>query len=775
MRWTLGALVCATLGASTAAAAPLRLGTGSRGGDYDVLGEALVVELAAVGAETQIAPELTKGSCENIRRLLDGSLDLAFVQYDVAAEAFRAGQSRGPKAAELLGGWMCKVSPELARRAELRLVAAISDSAVHMLVRRPVRLDDLGAISIAPIYIGKDGSGSFETARVTLGASGHPLEGLKLFDGSADAALEEMARGNLLMMLRTTGRGHADVQNVLDSGLASLNPLPEDVLNRLIDGYPYYRVCPLEPKHYRGGLEYSLPTVCVSAVLLAAMPTAQVGEAELEARQDVAVGELLDALARVAEDPRRAALGLELRYRDFSEKEPIPLHRVAAARDYQDNWAEGLQALGLLAALAAIVFFGRRALRRRGIATGFGFEGQLSNPLVPFGAFALVVVCSTYLVWLLEHDSNTRLRTLNDSFWEMNTFATGNFSAETLKTSGARLVGAVATILGLGVLAWFTAALTNIFAQDQTRLWRRTHEHFVVLNFREDMLPLIRLLRSPGPARLRSLHVVVPDALPKRVRLQLGRIKALTIHYDNPETPENLAALRLPRASRVIVLGGEAGGGTSYDPLRIARAVHQACARDPQNLALQGTSAAAQRELTVASSWAPGTSAGRAALQLPVTLVETSEAEPDEIFEPFSGWLIPVDSGQLGYTWLATACRDPAFAEFFSGIVAFSDANAEVYTIALPAAWAGRSWQALRRALYGLPAPERGGGAVPLGLYRASLSEANRRPSAHAELRTRLLINPTLDTPVAAGDMLVALCEDESTLRQIVRHLRAPA
>ena len=487
--------------ASSGARFGARFGTGSKGGDYDLLGLALAEELAGRGGLT-IAPEITKGSCENIRRLLEGSLDFALVQYDVAAEAFRAGLSEGADG-EDAGGWMCKVSPNLARRAELRLVTALNDSAVHMLVRRPVRLDDLEQVADAPIFIGKDGSGSFETAKVILGAAGFPLERLTLFDGGADAALAAMGERQLLMMLRTTSPGHADVQHVLDSGRASLNPLPEDVLNRLIDGYPYYRVCPIEPRHYRGGLEYSLPTVCVSAVVLTAVPRERADDPATMAQQDDDVGQLLDALARVAADPRHAELELDLRYRDFAEKEPIPLHRVADARERRARWIGGLQVAAALLGLGLLLFFVRRALRRRGIATGFAFEGQLSNPLVPFGAFALVVVASTYLVWFLEHDSNTRLRTLNESFWEMNTFATGNFSADALKTSGARLVGAIATILGLGLLAWFTAALTNIFAQDQTRLWRRTRDHFVVLNFREDMLPLIRLLRAPGPARLR--------------------------------------------------------------------------------------------------------------------------------------------------------------------------------------------------------------------------------------------------------------------------------
>ena len=51
-------------------------------------------------------------------------------------------------------------------------------------------------------------------------------------------------------------------------------------------------------------------------------------------------------------------------------------------------------------------------------------------------------------------------------------------------------------------------------------------------------------------------------------------------------------------------------------------------------------------------------------------------------------------------------------------------------------------------------------------------SERPSRASAHADLRTRLLINPAFDLVVAAGDLLVALCEDEAELRRIVRQLR---
>ena len=764
-RWRGGALALVTataaaLGgaASAAAEAPtLRFGAGSKGGGFAKMAAALDEGLAATGGRARLAIEHTKGSCENIRRLLRGELDAALVQYDVAAEAFKASQSHASAGEDdAFGGWMCKISAEMARGADLQLVAALSDGAVHMLVRRPVRIDSFEAIGESPVYLGKDGSGSFETAKVIIGAAGRTIEGLGLFQGSSDEALQALREQKLLMMLRTTERGDPDVAAVVASGLATVNPLPEDVLNRLIDGYPYYRICPIEPKTYPG-LEYAVPTVCVSTVVLTALPRDPALAAARRPTVDAGVDALLEAIDALAHDPGRASLGLEVRSRGFAEKEPIPLHPIAAERERDAIWRMVLQGGGGVLVLLVAGYFLRRTLRRRGLMRSplsGGIEGHLSNPLVPFAGFAVIVGLSTFVVWLIEHDSNARLRTLRDSFWEMNTFATGNFSTETLKTSTARFVGAAATILGLGLLAWFTAALTNIFAQDQTRLFQRLRGHLVILNFREDMLQLVRLLRSPGPARHQAIHVMVSEALPKRVRLQLAKVKSLTIHQENPEVPENLVGLRLHRAARVIVLEGEATReGEVFHPLRIARAVHQACAitaqgGDPVALpAAQRPALAGDRLL------------GRVAPTLPRTLVETV-SDDDALYEPFRGWLTPVNARELGHTWLARAASDPHFAEFFTGVVSFRDDNAEVYTVAPPPWLIGKPWVLARRTLYAL---EGRAGVIPLGVFRES-------DGADA-----LRINPDLDLVVQASDRIVALCEDAIDLARLLKGSRRVA
>lgn len=762
-----------------------RFGAGSKSGGFTTISNALAEGLQHTGDEIRLDIEHTSGSCDNIHKLLQGQLDFALVQYDVAAEAFKAGQVF---AAEHQGdddddaadtaGFMCKVTAKDAQGAQLRLVSALTDGAVHVLVRRPLRLDSFADLAKHRVYLGNVGSGSFETAKVIVGAAGLTIDELDLAQMGSSASFKALRDEQLLVMLRTTETGDANIAEAVGSGVATVNALPDAVLNRLIDGYPYYRLCQIEANSYPG-LDYAVPTVCVTTVLLTTLPAG-----EDSAQLDAAVSSLLDAVAWVERSSEHADLAVRHRWRDFAEQEPIALHRVAAEREQHERRTGALRIVGMVLAAGLLLLLLRRVAKRRGLLKDpleSNLEGQLSNPLIPFAGFVAIVMTATFLVWSLEHDSNARVRTLNDSFWEMNMFATGNFDTEALKTSTARFIGATATIAGLGLLAWFTAALTNIFARDQTRLFRRLRNHIVILNFREDMLQLIRMLRSPGPLRSRPIHVVVSDTLPRRVRLQLARVKGLTIYHQNPEVPEDLAALRIPRAARVIVLQSATGndGGPRYHPLRIARAVHQACSKFDHH----ATSLGPELGKTGFSVAPPlqhpalaGDDAGRGP-SLPVTLAEANDADPEEIFDPFRRWLIPVQGRELADSWMATASVDPGFAEIFNGAVSFRDENSEVYTVPLPEWFHGRTWRVVRRTLYGM---ESRAGVVPLGLYRSTdavhaYDARAMGSSPQGELRKRLLVNPDLELTVAPGDRLVAFAEDEADLVRVVKNSRRAA
>lgn len=749
-------------------AGTIRFGAGSKTGGFTRTGNALADALEQINAGTRIRVENTKGSCDNVRKLARGEVDAALVQYDVAAEAFAASAIGAQELdADSQSGWMCELSSAELAGIELQLVAAINDSAVHVIVRRPVRLEEISSVGDRPIFVGQLGSGSMETSKVILGAAGLMLEDVNSLPIKNKAAMAAMQNGELLMMLRTTEIGDDAIAGLLASGMAGLNALPSSVIERLIDGFPYYRICQIDSHSYPG-LEFGVPSVCVSTVVLTARRNGE------DALSDEQVGALIDGLRWLENNPVEGLAPVSVRWRDFAEREPIPLHPGAGfteRRDFAIYWTKVLALIAL--GLGALVLL-RRFLRRKGLLGNpfsGNLEGQLSNPIVPFAGFLLIVVAATVVVWNLEHDSNARVRTLNDSFWEMNMFATGNFDSESLKTSTARVIGAFATISGLGLLAWFTAALTSILSRDQMRLFRRLRNHIVILNFREEMLQLVRVLRSPGPLRQRSIHVVVSDTLPPRVRNQLMRVRGLTIYQQNPEVPEDLVDLRLPRAARVIVLQG------GYHPLRIARAVHHACVRlDPGTRVETSKHTALGMSPSVQSPALAGDDAGGGRATVPVTLVEATDGDvTDGLFDPFARWLVPVPARQLADAWLANACLDPTFGELFNDIVSFRDDNSELYTVELPDSFHGKTWRELRKLLFTAQARA---GIVPIGLYRGhrgSLAyDASdvQDSSPQAAIARRLSVNPALDTVLGAGDRVLAFAEDEADLRKVLKSRR---
>ncbi|MCA9684052.1 MAG: hypothetical protein KC457_17765 [Myxococcales bacterium] len=235
-------LVGLSLPASTARAGEgetLRFGAGSKGGGFATTAEAIADALGRTGADFGVEVLNTKGSCDNVRRLASGEVDVALVQYDVAAEAFAAAAAAREAGAddgeddeedgEAKSGWMCELTAAELEGVELQLVAAINDSAVHVIVRRPVRLDDISSVGDRPIFVGQQGSGSMETSKVILGAAGLTLEDVNSLDIKNKAAMAAMQRGELLMMLRTTEVGDPAIAKLIATGMADVNALPPNV------------------------------------------------------------------------------------------------------------------------------------------------------------------------------------------------------------------------------------------------------------------------------------------------------------------------------------------------------------------------------------------------------------------------------------------------------------------------------------------------------------------------------------------------------------------
>jgi TRAP transporter TAXI family solute receptor len=151
----------------------IRLATGQAGGSYDAFGHEYQRRLGREGLRVHL--QQTAGSLENLRLLLAGQVDMAFVQG---------------------GTYPMVTDPE----GRLRGMAAVYREPLWIFYRGPKVTDGLASLAGRRISVGAPGSGTEAVARALLGQLGLPTAGerveeltsvearRRLEDGSIDAA-----------------------------------------------------------------------------------------------------------------------------------------------------------------------------------------------------------------------------------------------------------------------------------------------------------------------------------------------------------------------------------------------------------------------------------------------------------------------------------------------------------------------------------------------------------------------------------------------------------
>lgn len=169
------AVVAALVAAGTerAEAKPLTLATGPELATYFPVGVALrmLLEQSAAGSGVELTVLPTKGSVENLDGLRAGRYDLAIVQADLEADAFRGTGVFAPAG----------------RFEGLRSVLALHEEGLALVVRPGVKVKDLQGLKGRSVDLGAVGSGGrpiVERLTATLGVK--PVE---LRSGEASAAL----------------------------------------------------------------------------------------------------------------------------------------------------------------------------------------------------------------------------------------------------------------------------------------------------------------------------------------------------------------------------------------------------------------------------------------------------------------------------------------------------------------------------------------------------------------------------------------------------------
>ncbi|MFD7256780.1 TAXI family TRAP transporter solute-binding subunit [Streptomyces sp. NPDC059874] len=300
----LGAAAFALTGCSgdSAPVRRLRLATGPQGGPYNAFGHALAQAVAGSGGPLEVVPVSTAASVDNLRKLDDGSADLALAMADVAEDAVLGRES-------------------FPRPAKVTALARVYVNYTHLLVPADGPVRSVGGLAGRPVASGAAGSGAQVVAGRVLRAAG-------LSDGPTPAHERQLGLAESVRALRA---GTVDalfwsggVPTPALSGLA--NELPLRFLP--LDGY----VGTLRERH---GPVYTAVTLPASVYGLAE-PVGTIGVGNyLLARDDVPAS-AVRALLQVVFDRwrdllREVTAGARLEPRFAISTGEVPLHPGAVA------------------------------------------------------------------------------------------------------------------------------------------------------------------------------------------------------------------------------------------------------------------------------------------------------------------------------------------------------------------------------------------------------------------------------------------------------------
>ena len=284
----------------------LSVGTGGTGGVYYPLGGALTNRLSARDSSRQYTAEVTGGSVENVNRVRNGQIDLAFALGGTAYEAFHGG---GPDYPDPVPG--------------LRIVAPLYPNPTHILVRGSSDIESLADLRGTRVSVGAAGSGTEPISRQLLEAVGLTYDDIDvryLTFGESAAAL---ADGAIDAAIISVGYPASAVLEAMTTGGARLLPVSEETYQALREKYPYYTMGEI-PAGVYPGVDAPIPSVSMMNWMVS-----------MDALSDDVVVHMLDVLHEDREALARShesAAQIDLAQLGDT---PIPLH--AAAERW---WAE---------------------------------------------------------------------------------------------------------------------------------------------------------------------------------------------------------------------------------------------------------------------------------------------------------------------------------------------------------------------------------------------------------------------------------------------------
>ncbi len=228
----------------------LNIATGGTAGTYYPLGGALAELLNQNIKGMNASAQSTGASVANVNMLKDGSVDIAFIQNDIAYYAANGKEMFKDNKVENIRG-----------------IAALYPETVQFVTTADKGIKSIADLKGKKVAVGASGSGAEANARQILGAYGLTYDDIDVQYLSFGEAADALKDGNVDVGVVVAGFPTAAIQDLAANKSAALVNVDAEHADKLMKQYPYFTKITV-PKGTYPGQEEDVSTVAVKCVIV---------------------------------------------------------------------------------------------------------------------------------------------------------------------------------------------------------------------------------------------------------------------------------------------------------------------------------------------------------------------------------------------------------------------------------------------------------------------------------------------------------------------------
>ena len=248
-----GAAILTGCGAGGAAGGEkqfLNIATGGTSGTYYPLGGALAELLNNNIKGMNASAQATGAAVANINMLKDGSVDLAFVQNDIAYYAENGTEMFKDNKVDTIRG-----------------IAALYPETIQFVTTADTGITSVSQLKGKRVAVGASGSGTEANARQILAAYGITYDDIEPQYLSFGEAVDALKDGNVDAGVVVAGFPTAAIQDLSANKSAVVLDIDAATAAKLKEQYPYYNAITIPAGTYPGQ-ETDVNTICVKCILI---------------------------------------------------------------------------------------------------------------------------------------------------------------------------------------------------------------------------------------------------------------------------------------------------------------------------------------------------------------------------------------------------------------------------------------------------------------------------------------------------------------------------